>query len=93
LRRAEAAGLVVDRGAVYELSVTITETAGNSSIVGSVTNPAPRQISWNATTATVTVVPGDISTQTIAIITDGVRNPVIPGVGIWPVQILPQFDL
>ena len=50
-------------------SVVVTETPGpNSSIIGSSTNPTSRQVSWNSTSSTVTVVPGDISTQTIVMI-------------------------
>lgn len=51
--------------------VVITETTGGGAITGCTTMPAAAPCTTTATTATVTIVPGGVSTQTIAIITDG----------------------
>lgn len=52
-------------------NVTISEAQNPYAIVASATLPASRQGPWTANTSTITVVPGDISTQTIVTITNG----------------------
>ena len=51
--------------------ITISEAPNNFGIIASATLPASRQGPWNTHTSTVTVVPGDISTQTVVTITNG----------------------
>lgn len=55
-------------------NVTVTEAPNPFGIIASATLPAGRQGPWNATTSTVTVVPGDVSTQTIVLIRNGRRK-------------------
>jgi hypothetical protein len=52
-------------------NVTISEAPNAFVIVGSATLPASRQGPWTANTSKVTVVQGNISTQTIVTITNG----------------------
>jgi hypothetical protein len=52
-------------------NVVISEAPNAFGITGSATFPASRQGPWNTHTSTVTVVPGDISTQTVVTITNG----------------------
>ncbi len=54
--------------------VTISEAPNPFGIVASATLPASRQGPWTATTSMVTVVPGNISTQTVVTITNGRRH-------------------
>ena len=57
--------------AVIAGNVTITEAPNAFGIIGSATFPASRQGPWNTNSSTVTVVPGDVSTQTVVSITNG----------------------
>lgn len=52
-------------------TVTITELPNSYGIIGSATLPASRQLTWNATSSTVSVVPGSVSTQTVVMLTNG----------------------
>jgi hypothetical protein len=64
---------------IKESPSTVQTNQGPPAIVSSSTIPSGRQDLWTASTSTVNVVPGDISTQTIAIITNANGGPSCPG--------------